>query len=97
LDHDRRRALAAQGRAAVEKICSPRAHCEKILRILAEPQHWESQALLASLFPFFNLHYDPGGKRARVELFNRYTRMVSREPWYREWVTPCERKGLVFP
>lgn len=95
MDYERRCKLAAAGRPFVEKYFSCKAHCAEILGMLEDPEHWENQARL-NRAEFFNLHYKPGADKNRIEIFNEYTRLVSETPWYKKWIEPCERDGLVF-
>lgn len=95
LDHPRRQALAQKGPAFVENVLHPRAVCQSILETLYdEADIQDSKCFWPS---FFRHHYDASGDSPeRRALFNRYTRLVSHEQWYRRFVPQGERHGLAF-
>lgn len=95
-DFPKRQALVSAGVGYVEEALSPSAACSKILSVLESPDVLENRAELV-LNPFFNLFYDSTeDSPERVALFNEYTDLVSGENWYKRYVQPCKRGGLVF-
>ncbi len=84
-----------EGCQFVERYCDPALACAQMLEILDEPESLQSQARQISL-GFFNQAYDPPDDPEQLALYNNYTQMVKPCPWYKRYVTPCERHGLHF-
>ena len=94
-DWPRRQRLARQGVAYIKKYYDPAVVCGNILQMLDEPDKLEHRAALA--WPaFFRQRYLPPDDPQRLALFNKYTTLVSRCPWYAQYITPGERAGLRF-
>lgn len=95
LDYPRRQALAEKGPAYVKNVLHPRAVCQNILETLYDEEDVrDTKCFWPS---FFRLHYDASGDSPqRKTLFNKYTRLVSHEHWYRRFIPQGERYGLVF-
>lgn len=95
-DFPRRQRLAAEGPAFMERYFSPGKACQHILNVIADPEKLEHRASQLSR-PFFNLHYlPPADDPERIALLNKYTQFMKDCEWYKAYVKPCERNGLIF-
>lgn len=94
-DYPRRQALAEKGPVYVRNVLSPSVVCQKILDTLFAPEEErENRCFWPS---FFRHHYDASNDSPeRKALFNKYTRLVRHERWYRRFVPQGERHGLIF-
>ena len=90
------RELRHRGRRAMECYGSMDMVAGDILEYLREPDALHSQSMLSH--PFFYHHYVPEGafERAHVSLLNETTAIVRDAPWYKRFISPMQRDGLVF-
>jgi hypothetical protein len=88
-DVDRRRALAARGRAFVARQNDPATTCERLIEAL------EGRRQPDFVPTFFREHFRPESPE-HVELYNLTTTLVQHTDWYQALVERGERDGLVF-
>ena len=98
LDREKRRGLAHAGRSFLEAFCSPTLVAQDILDYMRDPDCFRSQAMLGRQYSFFNRDYTPGNaeEHAYTNLINQTTDIVRDCSWYKEYVVPCERAGMIF-
>lgn len=90
-----RKELAKRGKEYVDKFFSSERTCQRILDHLANPESDESRMNLF-VYPFFSRHFVPGPDPERLKIYNRYNALVRDCDWYRQFVRPGVRNGLVF-
>jgi hypothetical protein len=96
-NYEGRQQMAEQGRSFVEEVCSPVKLCARIMRILEDPESMESHAFLNSFSnQFFRQHYLPRPDPQWRAMVNATTAMVQDCFWYKQYVEPGERDGLLF-
>jgi hypothetical protein len=91
LDYPRRVELAKKGPAFVKKYHDVNSICEDIVDKLSNPTEpkWD-------FYPeFFRDHFIPENMEY-TGLYNRYNQLVSNTDWYKKYVKPGERAGLIF-
>lgn len=93
-----RRQLGNKGRFVIEKFCSPTRVADDILQYLNAPEAFASQAMLSGQYSFFHKEYVPEGEyeRSLLPLLNETTAIVRDTPWYKRFISPMQRDGLVF-
>lgn len=94
-DVDMRKDLVRRGREYMDRIFSLERTCQGILDYLADPESDESRMRLF-VYPFFSRHFIPGPDPERLKIYNKYNALVRSCDWYRQFVRPGERNGLVF-
>lgn len=96
-NHDKRRAQIYAGRQFVENYCSPQKQCEQILDMVHQPEELSSHAQLNNIFDeFFYRHYDPGNSQDWLNTLNAGNLIVQDCAWYKQYIKPMRRNGLVF-
>ena len=71
---------------------------DDILQYLNAPEAFASQAMLSGQYSFFHKEYVPEGEyeRSLLPLLNETTAIVRDTPWYKRFISPMQRDGLVF-
>jgi glycosyltransferase involved in cell wall biosynthesis len=89
-DYEFREEHAKKGRPYVEKYLDVKYFTAKVKKIM------NSEKVEYDYVPvFFREKYVPVSKQ-ETELFNTWNREVENESWYKEFIKPGERAGLVF-
>lgn len=92
LDYPRRVELAKKGRPFVEKYHDVKAVCRDVLQKLETLQTEER----FDFYPtFFREKFVPESRK-HAEIYNHWTRFVSENEWYKNFVPKGERNGLIF-
>ncbi|MDR1396919.1 MAG: glycosyltransferase [Desulfarculales bacterium] len=95
LNPEKRYRQAVAGREFIEKYCSPQRRCAEILDMLANPDSAESQAKLWN-FDFFHKKYRPRQDAKWLDILNKGTATVRDCQWYKQYIKPLSRDGLLF-
>ena len=95
LDYERRKLQALAGRRFIENYCDPAKVWKDIMQILEDPQAPASHGLLQPPY-FFYKQYKPHDDPRWLLLLNAGTAMVQDCLWYKQYIKPGKRDGLVF-
>lgn len=88
---NKRQEIASKGRPYIEKYHNPKKIVKEVLDAIENPQHNKPD-----FYPtFFRDKFIPESEES-INVYNKWTKYVSDCDWYKQYVKPGNRNGLVF-
>jgi hypothetical protein len=83
--------IAKEGRPFVQAIHDPQKICKLALDILHTPEMHRKHDYVPG---FFRNEYS--AEPDKLEIYNKWTAFLMECDWYKQYITPGERAGLIF-